>query len=108
MPDNEEPRAPAAPAKAKSAKKPGARPDMASLIGIALAFGGIIGGLILEKGQIGDVAQGTAALIVLGGTIGAVMITTPMATVQRAFRGIGGVFFEQPGGAGELIQLLIG
>jgi len=36
------------------------------------------------------------------------MITTPMATVQRAFRGIGGVFFEQPGGAGELIQLLIG
>src|SRR5947207_12285542 len=107
MPDNEEPKAPAAPAKGKSAKKPGARPDLASLIGIALALGGILGGLILEKGQIGDVAQGTAALIVLGGTIGAVLITTPMAIVQKAFRGIGGVFFEQPGGAAEIIQTLI-
>src|ERR1041384_3127181 len=72
MPDNEEPKAPAAPAKGKSVKKPSARPDMASLIGIALALTGILGGLILEKGQIGDIAQGTAALIVLGGTMGAV------------------------------------
>ena len=41
---------------------------------------GIIGGLILEKGSIQDLAQGTAAMIVLGGTFGAVLVTTPMAT----------------------------
>jgi chemotaxis protein MotA len=92
----------------KAAKKPGARPDLASLLGIALALGGILGGLILEKGSIQDVAQATAALIVLGGTMGAVMVTTPMPVMLRAFRGLGGVFFERAGSASEIIQLLIG
>src|SRR5437763_16838438 len=92
----------------KSAKKPGLRPDMATLLGLALALGGILGGLSLEKGKIQDVAQATAALIVLGGTIGAVMVTTPMSVMLRAFRGLGAVFFERPGGAGEIVQVLIG
>jgi len=37
---------------------------------------------------------GTAAMIVLGGTFGAVLVTMPLATVLRAFRGLGAVFFE--------------
>ena len=52
------------------------RPDLATILGVALALSGIIGGLILEKGKIQDIVQGTAALIVLGGTIGAVLVTT--------------------------------
>src|SRR5712675_2879879 len=79
----------------KPAKPPGSRPDMATISGIALAMAGIIGGLILEKGSISDVAQGTAAMIVLGGTFGAVLVTTPMAIVVRAFKGLGAVFFER-------------
>jgi chemotaxis protein MotA len=93
---------------AKAAKKPGLRLDMATLLGLVLATGGILGGLMLEKGKIQDVAQATAALIVLGGTLGAVMVTTPMPVVLRAFRGVRGVFFERPGGAGEIVQVLIG
>src|SRR6267378_4035857 len=93
---------------AKPAKKAGLRPDMATLLGLGLATGGILGGLILEKGKMQDVAQATAALIVLGGTIGAVMVTTPMAVMLRAFRGLSAVFFERQGGAGEIIQVLIG
>jgi len=42
--------------------------------GIVLAMGGILGGLLLEGGKIKDVSQFTAALIVLGGTFGAVMV----------------------------------
>src|SRR5207342_2112314 len=68
----------------KPAKPAGPRPDLATISGIALAMAGIIGGLILEKGSIQDVAQGTAAMIVLGGTFGAVLVTTPMAHVLRA------------------------
>jgi chemotaxis protein MotA len=87
------------PASVKSAsgtsKTPGLRLDLASIFGIALAMLGIVGGLILEKGSIQDVAQGTAAMIVLGGTFGAVLVTTPMATILRAFRGIGAVFFDR-------------
>src|SRR6266568_7141752 len=70
------------------------RPDLATLGGIAMALGGIVGGLILEKGSIQDVAQGTAALIVMGGTLGAVLVTTPLAVFLRACKGLRGVFFD--------------
>jgi chemotaxis protein MotA len=90
-----------------TAKSGGLRPDLATLSGIALAMAGIIGGLILEKGSIQDVAQGTAAMIVLGGTIGAVLVTTPLATVLRAVRGLGAVFFERASETAATIDWLI-
>ena len=43
-----------------------------------VAVGGIIGGLVMEGGKVSDVTQITAAIIVLGGTLGAVMITSPL------------------------------
>ena len=55
-------------------KSGGTKLDLASLTGIGLALAGILGGLILEKGSIQDIAQFTAALIVLGGTFGAVLL----------------------------------
>ncbi len=97
---------PKAPPKA-NAKAKGKRPDLATFGGIGLALAGIIGGLLLEKGSIADVAQATAAMIVLGGTFGAVLITTPMAVVVRAFKGIGAVFFERADGMTETIEALI-
>jgi chemotaxis protein MotA len=97
---------PAGPNPAKKARA-GARPDLASLAGIAVALTGIIGGLLLEKGSVQDVAQGTAAMIVLGGTLGAVLVTNPLDTVLRAFRGLGDVFFERASSAHETIEALI-
>jgi chemotaxis protein MotA len=88
-------------------KPKGGRPDLATLGGIGLALAGIIGGLLLEKGSISDVAQGTAAMIVLGGTFGAVLVTTPMAIMVRAFKGLGAVFFERADGVTETIESLI-
>ncbi|HEV2445942.1 MAG TPA: hypothetical protein VGS58_08475, partial [Candidatus Sulfopaludibacter sp.] len=49
-------------------KAAGARPDFATVAGILVAFGGILGGLVMEGGRIKDVSQITAAFIVLGGT----------------------------------------
>src|SRR3984893_15577305 len=67
------------------AKKPGgARPDIATLGGILLAFGGILGGLLMEGGKIKDVSQITAAIIVLGWTFGAVMVSTPLSVLNGA------------------------
>src|ERR1019366_5311728 len=79
----------------KAARTGGLRPDLATISGIALALAGIIGGLLLEKGSIQDLTQGTAAMIVLGGNFGAVLVTTPMAIVRRALRGLGAVFLER-------------
>ncbi len=65
-------------ATAPKPKKASTRPDIATLGGLLLAAGGILGGLVLEGGKLTDIAQVTALMIVLGGTIGAVMVTTPL------------------------------
>ena len=91
----------------KAARTGGLRPDLATISGIALALAGIIGGLLLEKGSIQDLTQGTAAMIVLGGTFGAVLVTTPMAIVRRALRGLGAVFLERTDDTAAAIDGLI-
>ena len=82
--------------------------DVATLAGIGLAAAGIIGGLLLEEGSIQDVVQATAALIVLGGTFGAVLVTTPMPVFLRAMKGLREVFFERASSASGTIETLIG
>jgi len=78
----------------KASKTGGMRPDVATIGGLLLAFGGILTGLMMEGGKIKDVAQITAAMIVLGGTIGAVMVTTPLPVLLRATKKLGLVFFD--------------
>lgn len=65
-------------------RKAGSRPDFATFGGILLALGGIVGGLLMEGGKIKDVSQITAAFIVLGGTFGAVMVSTPLVVLKGA------------------------
>lgn len=99
--------APGKAAAPKSPKAPGARPDFATLGGIALALAGILGGLLLEKGSLQDVAQVTAAMIVLGGTLGAVLVTTPMPVFLRACKGLGGAFVEKGNSTAATVESLI-
>ncbi len=70
------------------------RVDKASLTGILLALGGITAGLILEGGNLRQVLQPTAAMIVFGGTLGAVMLQFPMAVVIEAMRRLGSAFLN--------------
>jgi chemotaxis protein MotA len=97
----------AAPAKKTTPKSPGARPDFATLGGIAIAMAGTLGGLLLENGKIQDVAQATAAMIVMGGTFGAVLVTTPMPIVLRALAGLRFVFLDRAISVGDTIETLI-
>ena len=50
--------------------------DMITVFGLLVAIVGIIGGQILEGGHVNSLMQMTAALIVFGGTAGAVMVGT--------------------------------
>ena len=56
--------------------------DTGSFLGILLALAGIVLGLLIEGGHIGQILQPTAAMIVLGGTIGAVMLQFPLEGVS--------------------------
>lgn len=70
------------------------RIDLSTVAGLGLAAAGILGGLLLEGGVLQDVLQKTAALIVLGGTAGAVMVATPWATLTAAMRRLWHVLME--------------
>jgi len=74
--------------------------DTSSLVGILLALAGIVAGLLLEGGHIGQVLQPTAAMIVFGGTIGAVMLQYPLSVVGAAAVRLLRVFLHR-GNAGE-------
>jgi len=70
--------------------------DILSLIGVILAFVAIIGGNYLEGGHINALLNGPAALIVLGGTLGAAFIQTPLPVFKRALTLFRWVFFAPP------------
>jgi chemotaxis protein MotA len=69
--------------------------DKSSFAGIFIALGGILLGLLLEGGRLVQIVQPTAALIVFGGTLGAVMLQFPLRVVLAAFRRLGQVFFDR-------------
>jgi chemotaxis protein MotA len=93
---------------ANPAKKGLGRPDIATIAGLVLAFAGILGGLLLEGGKIRDILQFTAALIVLGGTLGAVMVSTPLKVLMGALRRLVGVFLDSSPDLGIISEEVIG
>ncbi len=82
--------------------------DKSSFAGVTLALGGIVAGLMLEGGKLSQILQPTAAMIVFGGTLGAVMLQFPLAVVGRAFRRLINVFFERNRDPQGTIRELIG
>jgi chemotaxis protein MotA len=82
--------------------------DLATLAGLVIAVTAILGGLVLEGGQIADVAQVTAALIVLGGTLGAVMVSTPTKVLQGALRRLMGIVRDPAPPIADLMEEVVG
>lgn len=67
--------------------------DGISVVGLLLGLAAIIGGQILEGGHIGSLIQPTALFIIVGGTLGAVMLQSPIATFMSGLRMATWVFF---------------
>ena len=68
------------------------RYDVASIWGSVIGLGLILAGQALEGGSILSLLQPTAALIVFGGTAGAVMLSFSRNDTLRAFRSLRTVF----------------
>lgn len=66
--------------------------DIAGILGLLIGLSAIIGGNILEGGKSAAILQLTAAVIVLGGTLGATMLSYPMSYLLRAAGRVGHVF----------------
>ena len=58
--------------------------DIATILGIVVAIGSIIGGQALEGGHLSSILQLTAFIIVAGGTLGACYVQNPLSVVIKA------------------------
>ena len=81
--------------------------DKSTVGGILVALSGIALGLILDGGRIAQVLQPTAALIVLGGTLGAVMVQFPMRILFQAVKNLGNVFVDREPAPDTLVENLL-
>lgn len=60
--------------------------DKISLAGLAIGLIAIVGGQILEGGHVSSLVQPTALMIVLGGTLGAVLLQSPYPVFRRGMQ----------------------
>lgn len=80
--------------------------DKGTIAGILLAIGGIVAGLLLEGGSLSQILQPTAAMIVFGGTLGAILIQFPLRLVLNSFRDLGKILFVHGEGPQSVITQL--
>jgi chemotaxis protein MotA len=81
--------------------------DIGSVLGLTVAFIAILGGQALEGGSVKSIMQGTAAIIVLGGTFGACMLQFPLAVAITSFKAVVRVFREPQTNNREVIKEII-
>lgn len=92
--------------KAKRAA-PRSKLDLGTVGGLILALAGIVGGYLLEHGKVGAILGESAALIVLGGCLGATLVANPPRVVKRAFRRTKDLLIEPGNDCGEMIEMLV-
>lgn len=81
--------------------------DILSFVGIALALGAILGGNAIEGGQLSSLLQITAFIIVIGGTLGAVLLQTPMTIFMQGMKLTLWIFFPPKVQAQEAIEKIV-
>jgi len=69
---------------------------MFSIIGIALVIAAIAGGYLMEHGQLLVLVQPAELIIILGASVGTILIANPTSTIRKLLSGIGGVFGSDP------------
>lgn len=70
--------------------------DIASLVGLVLGFAAILLGNIMEGGHTASLMQLTAAIIVMGGTFGAVLLSNTGSDIKIALQYARRCFFDNP------------
>jgi chemotaxis protein MotA len=71
------------------------RLDRSTVFGVLIAIAGVLTGLMLDGGSLKQILQPSAALIVIAGTLGAVLIQFPMETMLETVRLLPCVLFER-------------
>lgn len=82
--------------------------DVLSVLGVIVGLIAILGGNWLEGGHLGALVNLPAALIVIGGTVGAATLQTSMPTLRLALQQLRSVFAPKTpdfkGGVGKIVR----
>jgi chemotaxis protein MotA len=81
--------------------------DLSTIIGPAFSVGMIILGMIMEGGHLQSIIQLTAAIIVLGGALGATMASFPMEQTMGALKGLKVALFPPKADHEKIITELV-
>jgi chemotaxis protein MotA len=81
--------------------------DLTTIGGIVGAIGLILLGQALEGGHAGSILQATAALIVFGGTIGAVAVSFPKKDFARGLKMAKLAFTEKKNDSEEIVKQIV-
>ena len=82
--------------------------DLISIAGLLLGLAAIVGGQILEGGNVASLIQVTAFFIVIGGTMGAVMLQSSLPVFLNGMRLLKWVIVPPHAHPAELIEELLG
>ena len=80
--------------------------DLATVLGFVVAFGLIVGSMVLG-GSVGAFVDAPSALIVIGGTIGALLINFPLSNVVGAGKVVKNAFFAKLYSPKEVIERIV-
>ena len=69
---------------------------MISILGILVVFGAIVGGYLMEHGNLLVLLQPAELLIIFGSAIGTVVVANPLPVLARMVKGLIGVFTGGP------------
>jgi chemotaxis protein MotA len=81
--------------------------DKISIAGLTVGILAIVLGQVFEGGHVGSLVQGTAFFIVIGGTLGAVMLQSPWPTFVLGVRMARWVFYPPVVAPREQIQQIV-
>jgi len=81
--------------------------EISTPIGLVLGFGALIGGFVIEGGSPFSLLSPSAALIVIGGTIAATLVSFPLKNVITLPKLIMQAFFNPPGDPQEVVQQFV-
>ncbi len=69
---------------------------MFAIIGIVVVFGAVIGGFLMEKGQMAVLLQPAELLIIAGAGAGTLLVANPLRVLQAIVKGLMGVLKGSP------------
>jgi chemotaxis protein MotA len=82
--------------------------DLATIIGLVLAWGAFFGSVVMEGGELKSMMIPSAAVLVFGGTIGATMMCFPLSAIIGLPNVTKKAFLGGKEDVGAVIKLLVG